>query len=189
MSIISEAERIKGNIENAYMILAGKGADIPEAQNSANLSGAIQSIPSGAGEAENLLLTPVYVYGYKSSSTTSSSSANNYIKVNIKGKKTLKISGKYSKQRGGCSLSVSLLKSVEMSNGALSLGARIDSAYSISGITAATNSVSGEYSNVFNLENAGCDEAYICIGTTWQGASGNAYYGVAVISVNEIIVS
>ena len=61
MSIISEAERIKGNIQSAYEMLGDKGAIIPEQQNSANLPAAIQSIPNGSGEAENLLLVPIFI--------------------------------------------------------------------------------------------------------------------------------
>ena len=189
MSIINEAERIKENIQNAYKALADRGAAIPEKQNSENLPAAIQSIPNESGGTKNLLLTPIYVHCSKNSSTTSSSSASSYIKVNIAGGKTLKISGRYSKQRGGCSLSLELNKSINVNNNTISLGTSVDGTYTISGITAATISEGSEYSHVFNLENADCDEIYIRACIIWKAASGTAYYGSAVLNIDEIVVS
>lgn len=51
MSVVSEIERIKTNISNAYTELEGKGATIPTEKNSANLPNTIASIQSGGGEA------------------------------------------------------------------------------------------------------------------------------------------
>lgn len=51
MSVVSEIERIKTNISNAYTELEGKGATIPTEKNSANLPTTIASIQSGGGEA------------------------------------------------------------------------------------------------------------------------------------------
>lgn len=47
MSIKTEIERIEANVAAAYTALSGKGGTLPSAQTSANLAGAINSIPSG----------------------------------------------------------------------------------------------------------------------------------------------
>ena len=47
MSIASEITRINGNISAAYTACSSKGATMPQTQNSANLAGTINSIPSG----------------------------------------------------------------------------------------------------------------------------------------------
>lgn len=44
MSVQSEINRIKNNIENAYDALASKGATMPQTQNSENLASTAQSI-------------------------------------------------------------------------------------------------------------------------------------------------
>ena len=49
MSIASEITRINTNIANAYTACNGKGATMPQTQNSANLATTISSIPSGGG--------------------------------------------------------------------------------------------------------------------------------------------
>ena len=186
MSIISEAERIKGNIQSAYEMLGDKGAIIPEQQNSANLPAAIQSIPNGSGEAENLLLVPIYAYSYKSANASINHYARNFIKVNTKGKKSIKISGKYYKQRGGCVLQAGILESAGWSSsGVFTTGIRIGAVHTISNNTTASTAEKGEYSNVFDLENEERDAVYIYIDIMWQNTS----YGTACISIDEIIVS
>lgn len=50
MSIQSEIDRIKQNIENAYVECADKEATLPSAQNSENLAETIRSIPAGTVE-------------------------------------------------------------------------------------------------------------------------------------------
>ena len=50
MSVADEITRIKGNIASAYTAASGKGATMPAVQNSANLSGCIDSITTGGGE-------------------------------------------------------------------------------------------------------------------------------------------
>lgn len=49
MSIASEIERIKSNIASAYTAASAKGATMPDVQNSANLSGCIDTITTGGG--------------------------------------------------------------------------------------------------------------------------------------------
>ena len=49
MSIASEITRINGNIAAAYTALDGKGATLPETQNSANLADTIDTITTGGG--------------------------------------------------------------------------------------------------------------------------------------------
>ena len=49
MSIASEITRIENNISSAYTALDGKGATLPQIQNSANLANTIESIPTGGG--------------------------------------------------------------------------------------------------------------------------------------------
>lgn len=49
MSIVSEIERIKTNISNAYIRLFEKGATLPEVQNSTNLASTIESIEQSSG--------------------------------------------------------------------------------------------------------------------------------------------
>lgn len=49
MSITSEIQRIQTNIANAYTQAEGKGATLPEQQNSANLASTISSISSSEG--------------------------------------------------------------------------------------------------------------------------------------------
>ena len=49
MSIVSEIERIKSNISNAYNECASKNATMPEIQNSENLPSTIASITTGGG--------------------------------------------------------------------------------------------------------------------------------------------
>ena len=49
MSIASEITRINGNIAAAYTALDGKGATLPETQNSANLDDTINTISAGGG--------------------------------------------------------------------------------------------------------------------------------------------
>lgn len=44
MSVQSEINRIKSNIEDAYDALAAKGATMPQTQNSANLAQTVQSL-------------------------------------------------------------------------------------------------------------------------------------------------
>lgn len=56
MTIASEIQRIKTNIENAYTSCENKGATIPEIQNSANLATCINSIVNeGAGLLESII--------------------------------------------------------------------------------------------------------------------------------------
>ena len=56
MTIASEIQRIRTNIEDAYTACTNKGAVIPEVQNSANLATCINSIVGeGAGLLENLI--------------------------------------------------------------------------------------------------------------------------------------
>ena len=47
MSVASEITRIKNNISSAYTALDGKGATLPQIQNSANLANTIESITTG----------------------------------------------------------------------------------------------------------------------------------------------
>lgn len=47
MSVASEITRIKNNISSAYTALDGKGATLPQIQDSANLANTIESIPTG----------------------------------------------------------------------------------------------------------------------------------------------
>ena len=47
MSVASEITRIKNNISSAYTALDGKGATLPQTQDSANLANTIESIPTG----------------------------------------------------------------------------------------------------------------------------------------------
>lgn len=47
MSVQSEITRITGNIANAYTAVSDKGGTLPAVCNSANLTAAIESIPSG----------------------------------------------------------------------------------------------------------------------------------------------
>lgn len=61
MSIASEITRISGNIAAAYTALDGKGATLPETQNSANLADTIDSITTGGGGGG----TPVYRGGWQ----------------------------------------------------------------------------------------------------------------------------
>ncbi len=56
MSIVSEIERIKTNISNAYEKANEKGAILPELQNSDNLSSTIDGIEQGIGDISNKLL-------------------------------------------------------------------------------------------------------------------------------------
>lgn len=49
MSVVSEIERIKTNITNAYTALEEKGATIPTERNSANLRSVVATIPTGGG--------------------------------------------------------------------------------------------------------------------------------------------
>ena len=51
MSIASEITRINGNIADAYSACSGKGATMPQTQNSANLADTIDSIQQGGGGA------------------------------------------------------------------------------------------------------------------------------------------
>lgn len=53
MSIASEITRINGNIAAAYTALDGKGATLPETQNSANLADTIDTITTGGGGGSN----------------------------------------------------------------------------------------------------------------------------------------
>lgn len=52
MSVASEIERIKGNIASAYTSASGKGATMPDVQNSANLAGCIDTIAGGGATDE-----------------------------------------------------------------------------------------------------------------------------------------
>ena len=52
MSVASEITRIKNNISSAYTALDGKGATLPQIQNSANIANTIESIPTGGGGGE-----------------------------------------------------------------------------------------------------------------------------------------
>ena len=49
MSIVSEINRVNNNIADAYSSVGNKGGTLPQVQNSANLSSAIDSIPAGGG--------------------------------------------------------------------------------------------------------------------------------------------
>lgn len=49
MSISSEISRINTNILAAYQSVAAKGGTLPSSQNSANLTSAIDSIPTSSG--------------------------------------------------------------------------------------------------------------------------------------------
>nr|WP_325212330.1 hypothetical protein [uncultured Oscillibacter sp.] len=49
MSILSEIERIKENLEDAYTAVAEKGGRLPEKQVSGALAAAVRSIPAGGG--------------------------------------------------------------------------------------------------------------------------------------------
>lgn len=55
MSIVSEISRINNNIADAYTSVSNKNGTLPQVQNSANLSSAIDSIPTegGGGSAES----------------------------------------------------------------------------------------------------------------------------------------
>lgn len=53
MTIASEITRIKNNIASAYTILSDKGATLPAAQNSANLTTTVDSVPLGIITATN----------------------------------------------------------------------------------------------------------------------------------------
>lgn len=61
MSIQSQITRIQSNIANAYTELEGKGATMPETQNSANLAAAAASVEAGGGggggEVETCIVT------------------------------------------------------------------------------------------------------------------------------------
>lgn len=57
MSVASEIERIKGNIASAYTAASGKGATMPDVQNSANLAGCIDTITGGGGSASKYGVT------------------------------------------------------------------------------------------------------------------------------------
>lgn len=52
MSVSTEINRIKANIQNAYTSIGNKGGTLPTIQNSANLSSAIDSIQSGGGSSK-----------------------------------------------------------------------------------------------------------------------------------------
>ena len=52
MTIASEIQRIKTNIENAYTALEAKGATMPATEDSANLATTIASISGGGGDSE-----------------------------------------------------------------------------------------------------------------------------------------
>lgn len=56
MSVASEIERIKGNIASAYTAASGKGATMPDVQNSANLAGCIDTITGGGEPVEKTKL-------------------------------------------------------------------------------------------------------------------------------------
>lgn len=53
MSIQSEIDRINGNISDAYSAVDEMGGTLPTIRNSANLAGAIGSIPSGGVSSFN----------------------------------------------------------------------------------------------------------------------------------------
>lgn len=57
MSIDSEIQRIKDNIENAYTVLASKGATMPATENSGNLADCILSIPVNLSKSKNATLS------------------------------------------------------------------------------------------------------------------------------------
>lgn len=59
MSVVTQVERIKGNIASAYAKAGEKGAELPEVQNSANLAAAIETIPSGGGLPEDVFTISV----------------------------------------------------------------------------------------------------------------------------------
>lgn len=46
MSIQSEIKRISGNVADAYSALSAKGATMPSTQNTENLAGTVESIPT-----------------------------------------------------------------------------------------------------------------------------------------------
>lgn len=52
MSIQSEISRISGNIAAAYSALSAKGATLPSKQNTANLAGTVESIPTAEAMTE-----------------------------------------------------------------------------------------------------------------------------------------
>ena len=55
MTISSEIQRIKTNIENAYTVCSDKGAVIPGVQNSDNLATCIDSIINEKGLLESII--------------------------------------------------------------------------------------------------------------------------------------
>lgn len=59
MSIISEVNRIKDNISNAYDTIEDKGGTLPASKVSANLKSAIESIPS-TGKDESYTMRGIY---------------------------------------------------------------------------------------------------------------------------------
>ena len=64
MSIASEIQRIKDNIEDAYTECENKGATLPETENSANLADTIASIPSGGGDLSEYFQTDYTIYNF-----------------------------------------------------------------------------------------------------------------------------
>ncbi len=62
MSIASEITRIKTNISNAYTKLEEKGATIPEAKNSENLTACIDSVSVGGGGSATKYGIPIGAY-------------------------------------------------------------------------------------------------------------------------------
>lgn len=63
MTIASEITRIKTNIANAYTSASGKGATLPEVQNSDNLPSCIDSISSGGGSSSKYGMTMDNFFG------------------------------------------------------------------------------------------------------------------------------
>lgn len=68
MSIKTEIERIEANVAAAYTSLSGKGGTLPSVQTSANLAGAINSIPIGVNISASVTIRTT---GWGSDSTAS----------------------------------------------------------------------------------------------------------------------
>lgn len=81
MSILSEINRIKGNITSAYSAISSKGGTLPSNQNSENLATAIESIISGGGLPSGIAAIATGTYTVASDFTTSKKTINHDLGV------------------------------------------------------------------------------------------------------------
>ena len=79
MSIASEITRISNNIAAAYTALDGKGATLPETQNSANLADTIDTITTGGGGGGGGSDTPDYMEDYNTMVSTLDTDISNNV--------------------------------------------------------------------------------------------------------------